>query len=88
MFVIQHPRNFRTPGAPIFLCLFHFIVNFANEIIMLSSIMHNDDIMELLKMAEIFIVSEIPMLYFEAIDDDLKHKMPHSLKAKTDIWTI
>ena len=88
-FVITHPGNFRTPFVPIFLCILHLVVNFGNEIIMLTAILHDDDILAMLgDFTGVYIVSEIPCYYFEALTTDLKKEMTEEIKAKRDIWTM
>ena len=69
-FVIEHPYNFRTFGLPLFLSFFHLVVNFANEYIMLSSILHEDNLLQMLgNWTAVYIISEIPGFYFFALTD-------------------
>lgn len=87
--MIQHPQNFRTPFVPIFLCLLHLMVNFANELIMIIAILHDDDVLAMLgDFTGVYIVSEIPSYYFAALDNDLKSQMTETLSAKSDMWSI
>ena len=86
-FVVTHPYNFRTPVVPLILCSLHLFVNFANEFIMLSSILHEDDILGMLgNFTAVYIISEIPSYYFAALSDNLKSQMTETISAKRDIW--
>ena len=88
MFCITHPDNFRTSAVPIFLSLLHLCVNVANEVIMMSSILYNKELVELaFQFADIYLVTKIPNLYFHALDDEYKKEMTHKLKVKKNIWT-
>ena len=66
----------------------HLLVNFGNEFIMLTAILHDDDVLAMLgDFTGVYIVSEIPAYYFEALDNELKREMTESIKAKKDMWT-